>query len=125
MEAINRFATETTGHAPGTAFDYVITNWVVVQAILEPVSGVPLRDLMDEGEFLEVFIDTPIEVCRQRAPKGLYAKADSGELKNFTGVDSPYEAPESAELAIDTTLGEPQEHAEKIVEMLKERGIID
>ncbi|MEM6274417.1 MAG: serine hydrolase domain-containing protein [Myxococcota bacterium] len=51
MEAINRFATETTGHAPGTAFDYVITNWVVVQAILETVSGVPLRDLMDEVLF--------------------------------------------------------------------------
>ena len=83
------------------------------------------RDMMDDGEFLEVYIDTPIDVCRTRDPKGLYKKADAGELKNFTGVDSPYEAPENAEIAIDTTLGEPEEHAERIVKLMKERGIID
>ncbi|MEM0906244.1 MAG: sulfate adenylyltransferase subunit CysN [Pseudomonadota bacterium] len=82
------------------------------------------RDMMEDGEFLEVYIDTPIDVCRQRDPKGLYAKADAGELKNFTGVDSPYEAPEIAEIAIDTTTGEPEAHAERIVEMLQEKGIV-
>ena len=83
------------------------------------------REMLEDGEFIEVYIDTPIEVCRQRDPKGLYKKADAGELKNFTGVDSPYEAPEGAEIRIDTTTGEPDEHAEKIVRMLKDRGIID
>ncbi len=83
------------------------------------------REMMAEGEFLEVYIDTPIEVCRTRDPKGLYKKADAGELKNFTGVDSPYEGPENPEISIDTTTGEPEEHAERIVKMLKERGIID
>ncbi|GAB5447346.1 sulfate adenylyltransferase subunit CysN [Gymnodinialimonas sp.] len=83
------------------------------------------REMVEDGEFVEVFIDTPIEVCRQRDPKGLYKKADAGELKNFTGVDSPYEAPEQAEIHIDTTTGEPEEHAEKIVRLLKERGIVD
>ncbi len=83
------------------------------------------RELVGDAEFLEVYIDTPIEICRERDPKGLYKKADAGELKNFTGVDSPYEAPEHAELAIDTTAGEPEMHAEKVVALLKARGIID
>ncbi len=83
------------------------------------------REMLAEGEFLEVYIDTPIEICRQRDPKGLYKKADAGELKNFTGVDSPYEAPEHAEISIDTTTGEPEDHAERIVTLLKEHGIID
>ncbi|MBJ3776226.1 sulfate adenylyltransferase subunit CysN [Acuticoccus mangrovi] len=83
------------------------------------------RDMVEDGEFLEVFIDTPIEVCRQRDPKGLYKKADAGQLKNFTGVDSPYEAPVEAEIVIDTTVGEPEENAERIVTLLRERGVID
>jgi bifunctional enzyme CysN/CysC len=83
------------------------------------------RELVEAGEFLEVYIDTPIEICRQRDPKGLYAKADAGQLKNFTGVDSPYEAPENAELVIDTTTGEPEAHAERVVAALKAHGIID
>ena len=83
------------------------------------------RELLPEGEFMEVYIDTPIDVCRSRDPKGLYKKADAGELKNFTGVDSPYEAPENAEIAINTTLGEPEDHAERLVAFLRERGVID
>ena len=58
------------------------------------------RDLVGEGEFIEVFIDTPIEVCMQRDPKGLYEKAKAGAIKNFTGIDSPYEAPENPELTV-------------------------
>ena len=61
------------------------------------------RDLMEEGEFLEVFVDTPLEVAEQRDPKGLYAKARRGELANFTGIDSPYEPPENPEVRLDTT----------------------
>lgn len=59
-----------------------------------------VRDIMPEGQFVEVFVDTPIGVCRERDPKGLYAKADRGELKLFTGVDSPYEVPESPEVRL-------------------------
>jgi len=83
------------------------------------------REMMEADEFLEVYVDTPIEVCRQRDPKGLYKKADAGQLKNFTGVDSPYEPPELADLAIDTTAGEPEEHAETVVSLLKAKGIVD
>jgi bifunctional enzyme CysN/CysC len=63
------------------------------------------RDLMGEGEFIEVFVDTPIEECKKRDPKGLYAKAEAGEIKNFTGIDSPYEAPENPEIHITTSAG--------------------
>ena len=60
------------------------------------------RSLFDDGEFIEVFVDASLDVCEQRDPKGLYKKARSGEIKNFTGLDSPYEPPENPELVIDT-----------------------
>jgi len=60
-----------------------------------------VRDILPEGQFVEVFVDTPLEVCKQRDPKGLYEKAERGEIKMFTGIDSPYEIPESAEVTID------------------------
>jgi bifunctional enzyme CysN/CysC len=62
------------------------------------------RSLFKEGEFIEVFVDTPLEVAEQRDPKGLYAKARKGEIKNFTGIDSPYEKPETSEIVINTTI---------------------
>ena len=73
------------------------------------------RDLMDEGEFLEVFIDTPLDLAEQRDVKGLYAKARRGELKNFTGIDSPYERPEAAEITIDTSALSPEDAADLII----------
>jgi bifunctional enzyme CysN/CysC len=76
------------------------------------------RSLFEEGEFLEVFVDTPIEVCEQRDPKGLYAKARRGEILNFTGIDSDYERPENAELVLDTVQNDPERCAELIVEQL-------
>ncbi|MFC3077900.1 sulfate adenylyltransferase subunit CysN [Phenylobacterium terrae] len=76
------------------------------------------RELLAEGEFIEVFVDTPLEVAEQRDVKGLYKKARAGELKNFTGVDSPYEAPERPEIRIDTTAMTPAEAAEEIVRWL-------
>ncbi len=76
------------------------------------------RSLFEEGEFLEVFVDTPIEVCEQRDPKGLYAKARRGEILNFTGIDSDYERPENAELILDTVQNDPERCAELIVEQL-------
>jgi bifunctional enzyme CysN/CysC len=81
------------------------------------------RDLLDQGEFIEVFVDTPLAVAEARDVKGLYKKARSGQLKNFTGVDSPYEAPEAPELRIDTTSIDPVEAAEKIVAWLEGREI--
>ncbi|MBS0411229.1 MAG: sulfate adenylyltransferase subunit CysN [Proteobacteria bacterium] len=80
------------------------------------------RDLMPEGEFLEVFVDTPLAVAEARDVKGLYKKARAGELKNFTGIDSPYEAPENPEIRVDTTAMSPAEAAELIVRMMDERA---
>ena len=76
------------------------------------------RSLFGEGEFIEVFVDTPLAVAESRDVKGLYAKARAGELPNFTGIDSPYEAPENAELVLDTVSGPADALAERIVERL-------
>jgi bifunctional enzyme CysN/CysC len=70
------------------------------------------RDLFRPGEFIEVFVDTPIEICEQRDVKGLYAKARAGKIPNFTGIDSPYEVPEAAEVVLDTTALTPDRLAE-------------
>ena len=77
------------------------------------------RELQAEGDFVEVFVDTPLAVAEQRDVKGLYKKARAGELKNFTGIDSPYEAPENAEIVIDTTAMSATEAAEQIVAWLE------
>jgi bifunctional enzyme CysN/CysC len=76
------------------------------------------RSRMEAGEFVEVFIDTPLAVAEERDPKGLYKKARRGELKHFTGIDSPYEAPEQPEIRIDTTAESPEQAAERIVAYL-------
>ena len=83
------------------------------------------RELMAEGEFVEVFVDTPFEECARRDPKGLYARALSGEIKNFTGVDSPYEAPENPEIHLKTLGRSPQEMAEALEHWLTERDIAE
>jgi bifunctional enzyme CysN/CysC len=82
------------------------------------------RELVEQGEFVEIFVDTPIEICMQRDPKGLYQKAKAGAIKNFTGIDSPYEAPEQPELTIKTEAAEPAAHAAAIVAYLKEAGYL-
>jgi bifunctional enzyme CysN/CysC len=82
------------------------------------------RELMGEGEFVEVFVDTPFEECARRDPKGLYARALRGEIKNFTGVDSPYEAPERADVHLETTGRSPEELTEALETWLRERGYI-
>lgn len=80
------------------------------------------RELMGEGEFVEIFVDTPFEECARRDPKGLYAKAARGELKNFTGVDSPYEQPEAPELHLKTEGRQAEEIALEVEDWLRERG---
>jgi bifunctional enzyme CysN/CysC len=82
------------------------------------------RALVGEGEFFEVFIDTPLAQAEARDVKGLYKKARSGELKNFTGIDSPYEPPEAPEIHIDTTQLSPEQAADLVVATLKSRGIV-
>jgi bifunctional enzyme CysN/CysC len=82
------------------------------------------RSRVDEGEFVEVFVDTPLRVAEERDPKGLYAKARAGELANFTGIDSPYEAPISPEVHIDTTATTPEDAADQVIEQLRHAGII-
>ncbi|EKF39976.1 bifunctional sulfate adenylyltransferase subunit 1/adenylylsulfate kinase protein, partial [Nitratireductor indicus C115] len=80
------------------------------------------RELMREGEFVEIFIDTPFEECARRDPKGLYAKALKGEIKNFTGVDSPYETPSKADVHLETVGHAAEELAEKLEVWLQEKG---
>ena len=83
------------------------------------------RDLMGEGEFVEVFVDSGLDAAESRDRKGLYAKARRGELVNFTGIDSPYEAPESPEIHLDTSgTTAPEAAAEQVVEPLRQAGII-
>jgi len=82
------------------------------------------RNLMEEREFLEVFVDTPLEICEERDIKGLYAKARAGEIKNFTGIDSAYETPENAEIIIEGGKLSVEAAADVIIETLKEKGII-
>ncbi len=82
------------------------------------------RELMQPGEFFEVFVDTPIEEAEKRDPKGLYKKARRGELKNFTGIDSPYEPPEHPEIHLRTALFSPEQAAEEILTRLRDAGML-
>jgi bifunctional enzyme CysN/CysC len=82
------------------------------------------RDLVSDGEFIEVHVDTPLDVAEARDPKGLYAKARRGDLVNFTGIDSPYEPPSSPEVHVDTTTTSAEEAADAVVAALRDRGII-
>ncbi len=75
--------------------------------------------------FIEVFVDTPLDVCEKRDPKGLYKKARAGEIKGFTGIDDPYEAPEKPEIVINTANVSPQEATLQLVSLLEERGYVE
>ncbi len=83
------------------------------------------RTKLEAGEFIEVYIDTPISICEQRDPKGLYKKARAGEIKDFTGIDSNYDVPQSPEIHIKTAEQSVQACAQKIVNYLAEQGYID
>ena len=82
------------------------------------------RGLLPEGEFIEVFVDTPLALAESRDPKGLYKKARAGELKNFTGIDSPYEEPEAAEIRVNTSAMSAEQAADTIIVTLQRLGII-
>ncbi|QHS23443.1 adenylyl-sulfate kinase [Virgibacillus sp. MSP4-1] len=81
-----------------------------------------VRELLDDGEFIEVFVKASVEACEARDPKGLYKKARAGEIKGFTGIDAPYEEPESPEITVETDQQSLEESVQKIVEYLKEKG---
>jgi bifunctional enzyme CysN/CysC len=83
------------------------------------------RNLMADGEFIEIFVDTTLAEAEKRDPKGLYRKARQGQIKNFTGIDSPYEPPEHAELRLNTTDMSAEQAAERVIEKLSEGGILD
>ncbi|MCK0129869.1 sulfate adenylyltransferase subunit CysN [Erythrobacter sp. F6033] len=93
---------------------------IVLTAFISPFRAERqmVREMLSESEFIEVFVDTPLEVAEQRDVKGLYKKARSGELKNFTGIDSPYEAPENAEITVNTVDMTPVEAAEYIISQI-------
>lgn len=83
------------------------------------------RGLLDDDEFVEIFVDTPLEICESRDPKGLYKKARSGELKNFTGIDSAYEAPEAPELVLKSGETDADQLADDIIAYLERNGYLD
>jgi adenylylsulfate kinase len=83
-----------------------------------------IRKNLEAGEFIEVFVDAPIEVCEARDPKGLYKKARAGEIKGFTGIDDPYEPPTSPELVLDAAEKTAEALAEEVIGFLKQQGIL-
>ena len=99
---------------------------LVIVAFISPFASerAMARGLLEEGEFLEIFVDAPLALAEERDPKGLYRKARSGALANFTGIDSPYEPPEQPELRIDTAALEPGEAADSVIALLASRGIL-
>jgi bifunctional enzyme CysN/CysC len=82
------------------------------------------RDLLKPGQFIEIFVDTPLSVCVTRDPKGLYKRAMDGQIKNFTGIDSPYESPEGPELILKTEASTPEDLANRVVAYLKAQGMV-
>ena len=83
------------------------------------------RELVEEGEFVEVFVDTPLSVCEERDAKGLYRKARAGEIRNFTGIDSDYEAPDNAEIVLKAAEHAPEALAGDVIAYLTEHGHLE
>jgi adenylylsulfate kinase len=98
---------------------------VAITAFISPyrVDRKRARDMVKEEDFIEVFVDTPLEVCESRDPKGLYKKARAGKIKGFTGIDDPYEPPEAPELVLDGNKS-PEELSTEVIEYLEDNRII-
>ncbi|WP_323754019.1 adenylyl-sulfate kinase [Marinobacter sp.] len=99
---------------------------IVMSAFISPFTSDRrmVRKLFPAGEFIEVFMDAPLETCESRDPKGLYKKARSGEIKHFTGIDSPYEVPSHPELRLDTSQNTVEECVDSLIAYLLEREMI-
>jgi len=102
------------------------TGIIALTAFISPYRGDrdKVRNTLNEGEFIEIFVDTPIEVCEQRDPKGLYKKARAGEIKGFTGIDDPYEEPVAPELVLLAADKTPDILADEVITYLQEKGIL-
>jgi bifunctional enzyme CysN/CysC len=109
-----------------TAKLFVDAGLIVLVSFISPFRSERrmARELLGEDEFVEVFVDTPLEVCIERDVKGLYAKAMAGAIKNFTGIDSPYERPEMPELTLETVASDPAKEAGRVLAYLRERGYV-
>jgi len=105
---------------------FVDAGLIVSTAFISPFRAdrALAKSKLDESEFIEVFIDTPIEVCEQRDPKGLYKMARAGEIKNFTGIDSSYEAPEQPQIHINTAENSIEQCAQQVIDYLFEKQFI-
>src|SRR5271165_5186883 len=105
---------------------FVEAGLIVLVSFISPYRAERMlaRDRVGEGEFLEIFVDTPIAECRRRDPKGLYRRADAGLLRNFTGVDAPYEQPLEPEIRLRTLEGTAEVLADEVVTALRTRGTI-
>lgn len=103
------------------------TGIIVLTAFISPyrIDRDKVRNSLQAEDFIEVFVDAPIEVCEQRDPKGLYKKARAGEIKGFTGIDDPYEEPITPELVLKAAEKTPDILAEEIVSYLLSKGVID
>lgn len=99
---------------------------IVLSAFISPFTSDRrmVRNLFPAGEFIEVFMDTPLATCEERDPKGLYQKARAGEIRHFTGIDSPYQAPERPEVRVDTSEMTVDDCVERLVGYLQQRGLI-
>ncbi len=106
---------------------FVDAGIIVLSAFISPYKKDRefVRNIVDDGEFIEIYVKCPIEVCESRDVKGLYKKAREGLIKNFTGIDDPYEEPENPEIVIETDKETVEESVEKIINYLKEKGYID
>lgn len=105
---------------------FVDAGEIVLSAFISPFKEdrQRVRMLVEDGEFIEVFVDTPLEICEKRDPKGLYKKVRSGEIKNFTGISSPYEKPDSPEILIETQILDVDKSVEKIISYLDKKGYL-
>ena len=99
---------------------------IVMSAFISPFTSDRrmVRKLFPAGEFIEVFMDTPLETCESRDPKGLYQKARAGQITHFTGIDSPYEVPAHPEIRLDTSRHSVEECVESLIDYLLERQLI-
>lgn len=106
---------------------FVEAGEIVLCAFISPFRDerAAVRNLVAPGEFLEILVDAPLEVCEARDPKGLYAKSRAGKLPNFTGIDSPYERPENPDLVLETSSADPDALADRVLAFLSARGYLD
>lgn len=106
---------------------FVDAGLIVITAFISPFHSNRMiaRTRVEEGEFIEVFVDAPLSVCEIRDPKGLYEKARKGEIKNFTGIDSPYESPENPEVHIRTDYSSIDQSVQIIIEYLSDKGYLN